>query len=282
MVPNNVLKSLANCGSSYVIITKEEEQGKSVLKIPIRCRSWSCPRCSRKKSRQFAGATFAHFEGSKHVTVMTLTLSGGFSKPDTFKHIASSWNRLRTLMVKTFGKFKYVKVLEFHKSGKPHYHILLNRFIPQRWLSARAARAGFGRICDIRHIDDRGGFYYVLKYLRKFNPDHPGVFEFYSSKSRLISGSSGFSIATPSSGCYKMFLRSGDAYFVDIMMDALKRAFEMMSYKCLKTSVKDDSMKLFFIYTDPGGGTDLEPELEFIHRLANDLDWQPENCSRVA
>jgi hypothetical protein len=195
--------------------------------------------------------------------------------PETFKEISSSWNRLRTLLVKTFGAIKYVKVLEFHKSGMPHFHILCNRFIPQRWLSARAARAGFGRVCDIRHVDDRGGFFYVLKYLSKFNPNLPGVFQFYQANSRLVSGSFGFAVSNPNKGNWVLFLRHGDARYVDMMLDALKCAYEKLGYECRRTSAGEDTIIMWFVYSDPGTPIECFPETELVHQFALNSDWRP-------
>jgi len=59
-------------------------------------------------------------------------------------------------------------VLEFgHETGRPHLHLLLDVYVPQKRLSILAKRCGFGSITDIRAVKEGGGFGYVYKYLGK-------------------------------------------------------------------------------------------------------------------
>jgi hypothetical protein len=75
--------------------------------------------------------------------------------PLAYKHTSASFNRLITALRQKYGHMSYFRVVEETKRGRPHYHLLLAcaEFIPQRRLSAMAARAGLGMIADIRRID---------------------------------------------------------------------------------------------------------------------------------
>lgn len=63
----------------------------------------------------------------------------------------------------------YFAVVERHKSGRPHLHILLRaHYIPQRWLSQEMARRMASPICDIRKVDSTAkAAAYVAKYIGK-------------------------------------------------------------------------------------------------------------------
>jgi len=60
---------------------------------------------------------------------------------------------------------KYIAVLEFHENGKPHLHVLIDRFVEQAWLSAAWEAVGGGRIVDIRFVDLHRISHYLAKYL---------------------------------------------------------------------------------------------------------------------
>jgi hypothetical protein len=83
-------------------------------------------------------------------------------------YLTERWNALRTAISREIGDFSYIWVREEQESGNPHLHILVSRFIPQRWLSARWAELGGGEIVDIRHVDRvEKAAHYVGKYLTK-------------------------------------------------------------------------------------------------------------------
>jgi hypothetical protein len=63
----------------------------------------------------------------------------------------------------------YFAVVEKHKSGRPHLHILLRcDYIPQRWLSRQMQQLAGSPICDIRQIKTtKQAVAYVAKYIGK-------------------------------------------------------------------------------------------------------------------
>jgi hypothetical protein len=63
----------------------------------------------------------------------------------------------------------YFAVVERHKSGRPHLHILLRApFIPQWWLSSQMRELAKSPICDIRAVKGtKMAAAYVAKYIGK-------------------------------------------------------------------------------------------------------------------
>lgn len=135
------------------------------VKIP--CNSWSCEECAKRKSIILGNRVKDGFDG-KRIRFCTLTARTGLSLVQMLKSLKASWNRLRLALSRRYGLKTYFWVLECGKStGRPHLHILLDCYVPQRTLSNLAVRAGFGSIVDIREVKDGGGFGYVFKYLGK-------------------------------------------------------------------------------------------------------------------
>lgn len=63
-----------------------------------------------------------------------------------------------------YGKFDYIAVIEFHKSGKVHYHMIAKLpYIDHRELTERFWGMGFTLITDITHVDNVGA--YISAYL---------------------------------------------------------------------------------------------------------------------
>jgi hypothetical protein len=56
---------------------------------------------------------------------------------------------MRVILARKFGEsLEFIGVLEFHKSGIAHLHILLGIYIPQDWLSDAWQSIGGGRVVE--------------------------------------------------------------------------------------------------------------------------------------
>jgi hypothetical protein len=97
---------------------------------------------------------------------ITLTLDPEKIEGDPVVYLRNTFNKFRTYLRRKYGSApKYIAVLEFHENGKPHLHILVDRFIEQAWLSIAWQAVGGGRIVDIRFVDIHRVSHYLAKYL---------------------------------------------------------------------------------------------------------------------
>jgi hypothetical protein len=68
-------------------------------------------------------------------------------------YLRKVWNKFREYLRREFGSApSFIVVLEFTKKGVPHLHVLLNRYLDQRWISKTWDTLGGGRICDVRRV----------------------------------------------------------------------------------------------------------------------------------
>src|SRR5262249_49769699 len=82
---------------------------------------------------------------------------------------------------RAFGqRVEYIAVLEHHKSGVAHLHVLIDRYIPKEWLD-RAWNAVGGGFTWINYVDVHRVSAYISKYLTK------ALFCALSSKKKRIS-----------------------------------------------------------------------------------------------
>lgn len=156
------------------------------------CNKWSCPVCRRKKAKAFYAAALREFHGCR-VRMLTLT-----HRQDPNLTIEQHWQLHRTawrVFVQLLWKYerrrgawrkpRYLRVLERHRSGIPHAHVLFDAFFHRQpaqrlWNTAcrRAYRKlGFAepaqKLGNAKLTGTRGsqslldGVRYAVKYLTK-------------------------------------------------------------------------------------------------------------------
>jgi hypothetical protein len=105
----------------------------------------------------------------EHLTrFLTLTLDPKKIQGNSVSYLRGVFNKFRLYLRRKFGSpVKYIAVLEFQQSGIAHLHVLVDRFIPQSWISESWSALGGGNIVDIRYVDVHRIARYVSKYLTK-------------------------------------------------------------------------------------------------------------------
>src|SRR5581483_11913159 len=88
---------------------------------------------------------------------MTLTLDPkklGSDNPEfAVRYMRQTFNKFREYLRRKFDEApRYICILEFHKSGRPHLHVLFDRYLEQHWISETWGALGGGRIVDIRSV----------------------------------------------------------------------------------------------------------------------------------
>ncbi len=132
----------------------------------LNCKSWGCSYCGPRRAKRYKHAIRTIAEELNLQRFITLTLDPEKIEGDSVVYLRETFNKLRTyLRRKLRCAPKYIAVLEFHENGKPHLHVLIDRFVEQAWLSAAWEAVGGGRIVDIRFVDLHRISHYLAKYL---------------------------------------------------------------------------------------------------------------------
>ena len=137
--------------------------------VRVDCRCWGCSYCGPKKAARYKRAIRETAERHRLNRFLTLTLDPkllGSENPVAYINLAfAKW---RTYLKRKFGvSITYIRILEFQKNGNPHFHILVDRFIPQAWIQSTWQAVGGGRFVDIRYVDIHRIARYLSKYLTK-------------------------------------------------------------------------------------------------------------------
>jgi hypothetical protein len=176
VVPSSSLDSYKhNCnkrGKMPALSGPVDFQGKPAHGyMRIGCKAWGCPVCGPIKARKLQRAIEQQARKHDLTRFLTLTLDPSTipSGIDRVGHIRQVFRKFRVYLKRKHGKsITYIAVLEFHKSGIPHLHVLVNRYISQAWISRTWEALGGGRIVHIERIADLGRIgVYLSKYVTK-------------------------------------------------------------------------------------------------------------------
>ena len=166
-------KSNCNRPCGYLTAVGPVVNGGTVTRgyARIFCKKWSCPFCGPWKAKQFTKRVAEEAKAHGLSRFLTLTLDPSKLEPgdDAVKHLKKTWRKFRVYLKRKFKRsVSFIAVMEYHKSGVPHMHVLVDRFIKQSWISANWSRLGGGRIVDIRYVADLETVgWYIGKYLSK-------------------------------------------------------------------------------------------------------------------
>ncbi len=137
--------------------------------VRVDCRCWGCAYCGPKKASQYKRAIREVAERYGLNRFLTLTLDPKIvGDKDPVAYINAVFAKWRIYLKREFGvSITYIRILEFQKNGNPHFHILVDRFIPQAWIRSTWQAVGGGRFVDIRYVDIHRVSRYLSKYLTK-------------------------------------------------------------------------------------------------------------------
>jgi hypothetical protein len=136
--------------------------------VRLNCKTWTCSYCGPRRAWQYREAIRHTAEQLELKRFLTLTLDPSKIEGDPVRFLRKVFNKFRVYLLRKYNcSITYIAVLEFHKSGIPHLHILLDRFIPQRWISESWSSLGGGSIVHIKLVDVHRIAHYLAKYLTK-------------------------------------------------------------------------------------------------------------------
>jgi hypothetical protein len=155
------------CGGNSVVGPLKGQPGKFGHKA-LFCQSYRCRRCRNPKLKKVRAriAEIATKHKLQRMATLTLDPKRIPKGKRTDRHLRGCWREMRVSLARKFGKpIPFVGVLEFHKSGVAHLHLLVGQYISQGWLSRAWEGIGGGKIVDIRYVDVHRVSAYLSVYL---------------------------------------------------------------------------------------------------------------------
>jgi hypothetical protein len=141
---------------------------------PYRCGSWRCYCCAHRMRMNLIEELERLVEERPEMRrLLTLTVDGEAagvpeSTEERHQYLTERFNALRTELKDRYDDLSYVWIRhEGDENGRPHLHLLVNRYLPQELVSMLAVRVGLGEVVDIRRVDARNAAKYLTSYLGK-------------------------------------------------------------------------------------------------------------------
>lgn len=152
-----------------------------------------------------------------------ITLTFDNRAPDPYvdpKYYTTTWNTFLKRLRRKYPKLKFARVVELTRTGRPHFHVLVDQYIPQRYVSWAFAECGGGKVADCRYVDPGRAGRYIAKYVTKsYNPESSSPYFFYITRMRTVSTSRNLYYVVQSFGANSMCIRD----ITDSCYDYLKR-----------------------------------------------------------
>lgn len=160
-----------NALSPYLVGMSASEHRAIVFQAD--CDLWTCDECAeRKKSkwvaRAIVGSKTLILNGSElwFVTITSHRTLGNFAA--TVAVFPHAWSLMYSRMKRKQATFDYLMILELHKNGRLHSHMLTSLSAKTRWWKDSFAYSGLGYQTKIRAVENEGSAAgYVSKYIGK-------------------------------------------------------------------------------------------------------------------
>lgn len=145
----------------------------------VNCNCWDCSYCGPRKQKLLRQAIGRWAEALQLKRFVTLTLNPAVFLPRgmpyaefrelhdddpekqrlkklAIQHARKCFNKLRVYLGRKYGtSISFICVLELHKSGLPHLHLLVDRYIPIEWIRAAWQNIGGGFEVKIKRVEMR-------------------------------------------------------------------------------------------------------------------------------
>lgn len=157
------------CGN-WSVSGKIKENNKDYIHVArLGCKRWSCPICGPKRAKKLRFAIIQKATEGKLQRFLTLTLDPrNCTAEDSGEYLKNTWRKFRVSLKRQCGDtIDYILISENQKSGYAHLHILIDRYISQKWLQTAWQCVGGGKFVNIKYVDIHRIAAYLSKYLTK-------------------------------------------------------------------------------------------------------------------
>lgn len=174
------------CDRGSIVYSKDN--GRTMQIIPLTCKRWKCPDCAKMLARQWK-LRIASANPQRLITI-TVDPKRHDGPDDALEALLKAHSAFARKWREKGHTYEYCACIELQQNGYPHLHIFQSGdYVPQPYLSAFMDKAGVGKICDCRKIDNPNqAAAYVVKYLAKSAVQTSNRFPF----NRLTRTSRGF------------------------------------------------------------------------------------------
>lgn len=189
------MSAQSKCGS-YTLVGPVKGQPGTLAHSRLFCKSLRCPHCRKSKLKRLRAriAQLAHQSQLRRFVTLTLDPRRLRNTKESDRYLRNCWRKMRVSLQRRFGNtVQFIGVIEFHKSGVAHLHLLVGVYIQHEWLSGAWQRNGGGKIVDIRYVDIHRVTAYLTPYLAGDKIAH--TLSLLPSRARIFTTSRGIQLS---------------------------------------------------------------------------------------
>lgn len=165
MNPND----LQPCGTFSCFIERHDPKSgvPERRRLDLPCGKNSCPICRRRKQNRLQ-RRLRHAVWPSKVWFWTVTTDPKvIDPPEAWRTFNRRWHVVHRDLVRFAPRLRYFRVIESTRSGLPHAHLIVDRFIPYHKFQEILTRHHFGVVLHYKELPIRQAIHYACKYITK-------------------------------------------------------------------------------------------------------------------
>ena len=127
-------RTVANCGTSWIVLSRNTLLGEEFLLTPHMCKSNYCDNCRKRNLLKLRKSLF---KTMYHRRWRLVTLTFPDHSADVLTTLRSLYRNFKKFIQRVRRKYpgiSFIRTIEVHQSGFPHIHLVVDSFIPIAFL----------------------------------------------------------------------------------------------------------------------------------------------------
>jgi hypothetical protein len=125
---------VAACRTHWILLQRQTLLGLEYITLARPCQSQYCPDCRRVYLRQIRRSITDGIKGRRWRLVTLTYPDHTADRLVTLKGISRQFKLLIHYTTRRYPGLQYIRSIELHKSGMPHIHMIVDRYIPQAFI----------------------------------------------------------------------------------------------------------------------------------------------------
>lgn len=136
----------------FSMVSPTDAQSGRAKYFRNKCKAHACPVCGPRKLRRVCRriGEVAHAKQLQRFVTLTLDPAKIPTDQTSLKYLRTTWRKMPVSLQRYLGgSVEFIAVVETHKSGVTHLHVLVGTYLPKEWLSQAWQGVGGGQ--DLRY-----------------------------------------------------------------------------------------------------------------------------------
>ena len=144
------LERIKLCGRKFMLLNRQDLLGYQEAIIPIRCHSDYCRRCRRINLVDLRKMLYDSLARTRWRLVTLTYEQTDVDRTQLLRSCAHQFEMFVKRIRRQHPAIKFVRTLELHRSGYPHIHLIIDKYVPVAFLQQAWHEVGGGN-ADVQY-----------------------------------------------------------------------------------------------------------------------------------